>query len=258
MKKLLIRLIGNYNWFRVTILIKTLFFTRQEKEENKKRQLFYSQFVSPNDLCFDVGANIGNRITPILNLGAKVVAIEPQKNCYGYLRYKFGEKIEIVTKGLGESESIKDFYISDETTISSFSESWIDSVKQSRFKNSEWNKVEKIEMTTLDILIEQYGVPVFIKIDVEGYELNVLKGLTKPVKMISFEYTVPEQIDKAIDCITQINKYNSNVEFNFSALENMTYSLPKWLLIEDMIKYINSNKFLETGFGDIYAQTKIK
>lgn len=258
MKKLLIALIGDYSWFRVTILIKTLFFARQEKEENKKRQLFYSQFVSQNDLCFDVGANIGNRITPILNLGAKVVAIEPQKNCYRYLRYKFGEKIEIVTNGLGESESIKDFYISDESTISSFSESWIDAVKQSRFKNSQWNKVEKIEMTTLDILIEQYGVPVFIKIDVEGYELNVLKGLTKPVKMISFEYTVPEQIDKAIDCITQIDKYNSNVEFNFSALESMTFSLPKWLLIDDMIKYINSNNFLETGFGDIYAQTKIK
>ena len=112
---------------------------------------------------------MGNRITPLLNLGAKVVAVEPQEKCYKFLAKKFGKRIKIVTQGLGENEGIKNFHISNASTISSFSDEWINSVKTTRFKDYRWDKVVKVEMTTLDILIEQYGIPVFIKIDVEGY-----------------------------------------------------------------------------------------
>ena len=39
---------------------------------------FYRQFVGPGTLCFDVGAHLGNRSRCWLNLGARVVAVEPQ------------------------------------------------------------------------------------------------------------------------------------------------------------------------------------
>lgn len=229
---------------------------RNEAESFHKRKLFYNSFIKKNDLCFDVGANIGNRVSSLLAIGSKVVAVEPQKNCYRFLQYKFGNKIKIVTKGLGEGEGVKDFHISDYSAISSFSDEWISSVKNGRFKGNSWNKTEKVEMTTLDHLIAEYGEPAFIKIDVEGYELEVLRGLTKPINMISFEYTVPEQTNKGIDCIKQIEKNNSNIECNYSVGESMELASDQWLSAEKMKEFFYSKEFCDTGFGDVYVRTK--
>jgi FkbM family methyltransferase len=226
-----------------------------EKKSLKKRVKLYSQFVSAGDLCFDVGANMGNRIEPLLTVGAKVVAIEPQEKCYRYLQSKFGSKIQIVTKGLGDKEGFLNFYISNASTISSFSKDWIDTVKEDRFKNYTWNTVEKIEITTLDNLIKKFGIPNFIKIDVEGFEYEVLKGLSCPVNYISFEYTIPEQLTKAIDCIKRIKEVNPRIECNYSIAETMEMELDRWLPSDAMIELIQTNSFINTSFGDIYVRS---
>src|SRR5665647_546344 len=83
------------------------------KPKIQTRNLFYQQFVSKNDLCFDVGANIGNRITPLLMIGAKVLAVEPQETCYKYLKLNFGKRITLITKGLCEKEGTRTFHISN-------------------------------------------------------------------------------------------------------------------------------------------------
>jgi 16S rRNA A1518/A1519 N6-dimethyltransferase RsmA/KsgA/DIM1 with predicted DNA glycosylase/AP lyase activity len=87
-----------------------------------RRINFYSQFISPDDLCFDVGANMGNRIEALLKLRAKVVVIEPQTKCHEILKRVFGNKIILVIKGLGEKEEEKIFHQSNLSVISSFSE----------------------------------------------------------------------------------------------------------------------------------------
>jgi FkbM family methyltransferase len=229
---------------------------QQEAEEISLRKQFYSLFVKPGDLCFDVGANMGNRISPLLQSGAKVVAVEPQEKCARFLKYKFGNKIEIIKKGLGESEGIKNFYIASYDVLSSFSDEWINSVKDDRFKHASWNKTVQVPMTTLDNLIKTYGHPSFIKIDVEGYELEVLKGLHQPVKMISFEYTFPELINRAFDCIDEIEKSNATIECNYSTGESMEFALNQWLTPQQMKNHINAQQFTSKNFGDIYVRAK--
>lgn len=228
----------------------------ESKEVIERRQKFYSKFIRPNDLIFDVGANMGNRIRPLLNIGARIVAVEPQKECRDVLEVKFGNKIKTVSMGLGEKEEMKDFFVSNSHMISSFSTEWIKSVKENRFKGNTWDKPIKIQITTLDKLIEKYDLPKFIKIDVEGYELEVLKGLTHAVAMISFEYTVPEQIQRAIDCVAQIEKYNADIECNFSKGESMEFALKNWMKAADFKHYISTNEFISTSFGDIYVRKK--
>ena len=51
----------------------------------------------------------------------------------------------------------------------------------------------RVPVTTLDQLILRYGRPYYCKVDVEGYEVEVFRGLTQPIPMISFEIHAKEQ-----------------------------------------------------------------
>jgi FkbM family methyltransferase len=75
-------------------------------------------------------------------------------------------------------------------TLGSMSTDWIEKVqKASFFPGCYWDREEVVQTTTLDALIDQFGVPDFCKIDVEGFEFEVLRGLSRPVGTISREYT---------------------------------------------------------------------
>lgn len=248
-----VKLYRRYNDDKIRRRDKRLY-SEYEKKNHKARLKMYGSLIKPGDLVFDVGANIGNRVAPLLKVGAKIVAVEPQEACYTTLRKKFKDKITIVTNGVDANLGIKKFYMSSKSTpLSSFSEEWVNSMKTNRFQSEDWDRVEEIEMTTLDHLIKEYGTPVFIKIDVEGYEKEVLKGLSQPIKYISFEYTVPEYPDKALECVNRLRAINENVKFNYSIAESMEWALETWLTAEEMNEHINSTEFLSTIFGDIYA-----
>ena len=231
--------------------------TKKEKQQLQSRSDFYSLFLKKGDVCFDVGANVGNRVEVFLNLGAKVVAIEPQETCYKILSKRFKNKIQLVTKGLGKEEGVEKFHISNATTISSFSEDWIESVRDDRFKGYEWNETREVEMTTLDKLIERYQAPVLIKIDVEGYEYEVLQGLSQPIDLISIEYTVPEQTDKSISCIEYLYALDNESRFNYSVGESMSFAQQDWLTKDEMINIMKSQDFIDTQFGDIYIRQNL-
>ena len=122
----------------------------------KRVARFYAQFLKKGDTYFDVGANHGNRISPIIRHircgGVKIVAVEPQVECVSFLRKKFGNKILIVPKGLGERESEQAMAISNDSRLSSFSAEWVEANKKSgRFipMGAEWNEKRTIQMTTL-------------------------------------------------------------------------------------------------------------
>jgi len=109
-------------------------------------------------------------------------------------------------------------------------------------------------MTTPDKLIERFGLPAFIKIDVEGFETEVLRGLSHPVKMISCEYTVPEQAGKTIDCVESIERNSPQVLCNYSIGESMEFALKDWIPASELKKHLLTREFNATGFGDIYIQ----
>lgn len=245
-----------YLVFRIQEFRRMITQGRSRTEYQRKCLKFYSGFVKTGDLVFDVGANVGDRIDVFLQIGAKIVAVEPQEYCINILKHRFGSKISIVNAGLCEEESEREIHISSALPlVSSFSEEWINKVKDTKLKGYDWDKTEKIRMTTLDALIKKHGHPRFIKIDVEGYELEVLKGLSRAVDMISFEYTFPEYSSRAIDCLRQIAKFNPEATCNFSVDEDMEFALPSWVAIDEMIRIIKESDQLGRGkgAGDIYV-----
>jgi len=173
-------------------------------QEMQAIEKFYSQFITPGDLCFDVGANIGNRTEVFLKLGANIVCIEPQESCYTTLKKLYGnnKKVTILNHGLADKEGFSTLNICENApTISTMSDTWM---HEGRFsKNYKWTRTQLVPVTTLDQLIEEYGLPKLCKIDVEGFEFQVLKGLHTQIPYLSFEFT-KEFFDNAKNCINHL------------------------------------------------------
>ena len=106
--------------------------------------------------------------------------------------------------GLGSNPSIVELKISDAHVLSSMSNRWIESTTQSgRFSSYNWDKSIDVKVDTLDNMLTKFGIPKFIKIDVEGYELEVLEGLSHPVKYLSLEFT-SEDIENFKKCLLEL------------------------------------------------------
>lgn len=212
----------------------------------------YSKFITQGDTCFDVGANLGLITDVFLKLGAKVISIEPQTECIKVLREKFKDNnnVIIISKALSDHEGIEEISICEEApTISTMSDKW---KNRGRFsKNYEWSNTERIDVTTLDNLIEQYGMPKFCKIDVEGFETSVLKGLSRPIPYISFEFT-REFIEDAKICISHIQSI-SPAKFNCTLHGLKDLLFPDWVSSDELFSRLEkeeNDKFC----GDIYAK----
>lgn len=203
---------------------------------------------------FDVGANVGNRTSVFVALGAKVVAVEPQPHCVRRLQEAFGASgVIVVSKALGAREGEAEMMMSTIDTISSLSREWIEKVRNSgRFSLYEWPHRLKVEVTTLDALIASYGRPSFCKIDVEGYEYEVLQGLSQPIEALSFEFT-PEAIEPALRCIDYLARLG-DYRFNYSLLETLELALPEWIGAAEVKERIKGWNGSIRIFGDVYAK----
>ncbi len=229
--------------------------SRQWTASDQSMLQFYAQFISPGDLFFDVGANMGNRTKIALRLGATVVAVEPQNACARVLKfcYASNKRFSLEPVALGDAERDAEIMLNEVSTLSTLSKDWITTVEKSgRFQGFAWNAKQRVKMTTLDRLIQRHGIPNFVKIDVEGFEYEVLSGLTQPVKSLSLEI-VPEFMESTVKCIHYLDKLG-HVRFNYSIGESMVMALQEWVSSSEMIAALEGWCVADSRqFGDLYA-----
>jgi FkbM family methyltransferase len=153
----------------------------------------YAEFVRPRDLVFDIGAHVGDRVAAFRRLGARVVAVEPQPAMHKMLRLLYGRDRAVVIEAcaVGRRAGSIDFRINiDNPTVSTASSEFVKAAGGApEWRGQAWEKSIAVPLTTLDALIARYGPPVFVKIDVEGFEGEALAGLTQAVAALSFEFT---------------------------------------------------------------------
>lgn len=218
----------------------------------KEMNSFYSQFLKKGSLCFDVGGNVGDFTEVFCEVGARTICIEPQKDCFKLLqkRFKNNSNVVLIRKGLAEQEGQRTLYLANAHTISSMSKNWINEVKKKRFKEYNWNKQTMVDVTTLDNLINIYGCPDFCKIDVEGFELEVLQGLHQKIKFISMEFT-KENFQNCIKAIDHLNSLGK-IEVNFLPGDSMQFVNSTWYNPESMIVYLQ--KMPDELSGDLFIK----
>jgi FkbM family methyltransferase len=162
------------------------------------------------NLIFDIGANGGKTVSEFILVADKVVCFEPNPTLANSLRSRFANNSVIVDeRGVSNKNGTQTFKISNADTISTLSDDWINN---SRFTGGyNWDNHIQIETTTLNSIIDEYGIPDYIKIDVEGHEYEVLTSFNKllPNTLFSFEWA-EEQKSKIDLTIQHLNKIGYN------------------------------------------------
>jgi FkbM family methyltransferase len=222
--------------------------------DDAARLAFYSQLISPNDLVFDVGANVGNRTKIFLRLGARVVAFEPQSACANLLQQELGTQpgFRLVRKALGGKVGNAELRLGTAHVLATMSETWMHATQATgRFGSESWQSREQIAVTTLDEVIREFGAPSFAKIDVEGYEPEVLAGLSQPLRSGSVEFAV-ETFDGILWCMDRLCSLHA-YEFQFSARETMRFAWTQWLDLAQarsaLARLAQEDKY---AWGDLY------
>jgi FkbM family methyltransferase len=224
--------------------------------KRRRARAFYRAFVPPGGLCFDIGAHLGDRTGYFLALGARrVIAVEPQPGPLAVLRRLYGRDRRVVLVGaaLGAAAGEAEIAIDPRNpTVASLSPQWRALVAQSPgFAGIDWRERRRVAVTTLDALVAEHGLPDFCKIDVEGFEAEVLQGLSQPVPALSFEY-LAVAADAALAALTLVDRLAA-YRFNRSPGESLRFPVPEWRPAAAIAAELGAPGRREAS-GDIYAR----
>jgi FkbM family methyltransferase len=215
----------------------------------------YAQFVRPGDLALDIGSHVGDRIGAFRRCGARVVALEPQPDCARVIRaiYQGDKDVTLIESACGPKPGRLTLHInSANPTVTTASTDFVKAADGAGgWEGQTWDKAIEVPVTTLDALIAAHGRPVFAKIDVEGFEADVLAGLSQPLPALSFEFTTIQR-DVAFTCLNQLAD-KAPYAFDVALGESQKLHFGRWVSAAEMRAFIEALPH-DANSGDVYAK----
>lgn len=228
-----------------------------QKEQHLRERKFYRRFIGRNDLVFDIGANVGAKTAAFLSLDACVIAVEPNPACVDHIkaknRYAWKEgklKIEVAAAASANGEVTLVMFDNDlEITSGS-----TDFVQYAETVGRTSSRTIKSKAITLDQLIMTYGMPKFVKIDVEGMDADVLRGLTSRPEFLSFEYhTMGTLWENVRNCFREADRLGFG-EANLTQMAVPELMLSSWIPLEAALNKIDELRKSGDHWGDVIVR----
>ncbi|HEU0023997.1 MAG TPA: FkbM family methyltransferase [Thermoleophilaceae bacterium] len=228
-------------------------FNRQHWSARRRDRAFFGQFVSPGALVFDVGANEGRVTETFAELGASVVAVEPNPSLARRVRRRYGSaRVTVEAVAVGAQDGVGHLHLGRDNGHSTLSADWQGAIGAAAGANR-WEGSVEVPVTTLDALISRFGMPAFVKIDVEGFEPAVLAGLHHPVPSLSFEFLCAA-IDLARRCVATIGDLGP-YEFNVALGERHELNDHAWMTAPVLLAELEALRLSHPdSYGDVYAR----
>jgi FkbM family methyltransferase len=250
LKRLIKHIAMDFHFYGPLRKIRRRLFDPEALHSFRNELALYSRFISPGDLCFDVGCNVGDKTEVFLALGARVVAFDPQPNCFRETVARSGpnRRLTAINQAVGAMPGELPMYISRHCGSSSLVAGW----------SGEVQGVIHVPVTTLDQAIDRFGLPRFCKIDVEGFELEVIRGLHHPVPYITIEYHHEEKdIQKVIDCIRLLSRLGE-LSMNATFGESSDLVWTDWVPYESLPEFIPARlpRTATCGYGDLFIRIR--
>jgi FkbM family methyltransferase len=211
----------------------------------------YRSLIPPGALCFDVGANIGEKSEAMLQAGNRVVAFEPNPLVLPELRARCNHHKHwtVVETALGSNAAaFTTLYVRESHAQSGLEQDW-----EGRIITN-----YRVPVITLDSAIERFGSPAYCKIDVEGWELEVLRGLTRSIPLVSFEFHLTSSnIQKTISCLERLAMFGPS-HVNITPAELATFHFNEWIPLNQFLKWFPgdlNNTLPGNKYGDIFVRS---
>ena len=215
---------------KLNIFVNHIFFNNFDEKN------FIKNIAKDNFIFFDVGSNLGTYTNFFMKsakeFNLEIHSFEPNTNLINQQKNSFKNKKKIIFNNfaLGEIEGTSDLHITKISSQSSFDTKYIEN-------KSDIKKIETVSVKTLDRYCEKNKIDYinFLKIDCEGFDLNVLKGATRLLSNNKIKFI-------KIETNFNSNIYNMNEISNFLSLYNYK------------IFAINNQKYLNNklNFADIF------
>lgn len=218
---------------------------------------FYKSLLPPSALCFDVGANIGRKSETMLRAGGRVVAFEPSPVAQLELRARCGRDKDwtLLPAAVGAQGGIAALHAVRDSARSSFIQGWAEDVIN----------IYHVPVVTLDAAIKTFGRPFYCKIDVEGWELEVLKGLSQPIPLVSFEFHLNQVgVIQTLSCLERLSGFGDQY-VNIAPAETSLFQFRDWRPLEEFMEWFPGDlqstlpRYSRCGYlyGDIFIKRPV-
>lgn len=211
----------------------------------KKQESFYQQLLEgirvKDAIIFDIGANEGFITAVFLKRAKLVVAVEPAPMNVNILKSRFYNRpsILIIPKAVSNRVGVDRLFLEKGTALHTLEQRWKNILEAGQYHiKTEFKQDIKVEKTTLTQLINEFGIPAFIKVDTEGHEEKVFSTLQLPVPQMLFEAVLPVFFQETITILKHLETIDSKSVFNYSI--NNQLMLNEFVSFEEMMAVLKN------------------